>query len=307
MTSDALRLADLEQSAVEVDGATIRYRRLRPSEPRPPLLLVHGGGANAAWWLGMIEDLSASHDVILPELSGHGDSDHRGDAYRPELWADELAAVILHAAIAPTTVVGHSMGGFVTLFLLARHPELATAAILVDSGVRPPSPGPVLPRGRERAIATRVSPDRETLLQRFRLVPEQPVTDPSLVRRIAQESIRRVDGGWTWKFDPQVFQRFSDAAIDRAARATQVPVGLIYGEHSPGCGPETVEYLENALARVVPSRVVTGAYHHVPVDEPDRCRTALMELLSELASLSARPEHPSSDRGAAAHDAEGAA
>ena len=41
----------------------------------PPLVLLHGPGANAAHWLRVIPDLVAGHRVIAPDLPGHGASD----------------------------------------------------------------------------------------------------------------------------------------------------------------------------------------------------------------------------------------
>ena len=40
----------------------------------PPLVLLHGPGANAAHWMRVIPDLVATHRVIAPDLPGHGSS-----------------------------------------------------------------------------------------------------------------------------------------------------------------------------------------------------------------------------------------
>jgi len=43
----------------------------------PPILLVHGSGANHLWWHVMLTDLRVGHRVIEIDLSGHGESEHR--------------------------------------------------------------------------------------------------------------------------------------------------------------------------------------------------------------------------------------
>ena len=55
-------------------------------------------------------------------------------------------------------------------------------------------------------LSPQVYPDRETALASYRLVPEQPCENPFIVDHIAQHSVRKVDDGWTWKFDPEVFR-----------------------------------------------------------------------------------------------------
>ena len=81
------------QHEVTVDGAVIRYRRY-PRSGRPVLLLVHGGGACAAWWDGMVPHLNDRYGLLVVDLSGHGESDHRPFGYSPELWAKELVGVL---------------------------------------------------------------------------------------------------------------------------------------------------------------------------------------------------------------------
>lgn len=266
--------------SVEVDGAAIRYLRAGDSG-HPTLVLVHGGGANRSWWYGMIPDLVADHRLLAVDLSGHGDSDHRPFGYSPELWAKEIVGVLDAEGHESATIVGHSMGGFVTTYLCSLWPGRVKRAVLIDSGLREPDSAGATPRGRERKIRNRVYPTKEDALARFRLVPEQPSVNPAMEAVVAEWSLRETDDGWMWKFDPQVFKRFTDVGLKRAVRRVTQPIGLIYGQHSPGCGPVTIAFLQNMLGREVPSRMVAGAYHHVPVDAPESCTAALRSLLSD--------------------------
>lgn len=91
------------------------------------------------------------------------------------------------------------------------------------------------------------------------------------------------DDGWLWKFDPQVFKRFTYTGLKRAVRRVTQPIGLIYGQRSPGCGPVTIGSFQNMLGREIPSRMVADAYRHVPVDSPESCTAALRSLFSGRA------------------------
>lgn len=89
----------------------------------PTLVLMPGGGSNRSWRYGMIPDLAADHRLLVVDLSGHGDSDHRPFGYSPGLWAKEIVGVPDAEGHEAATIVGHSMGGFVTTSLCSRWPS----------------------------------------------------------------------------------------------------------------------------------------------------------------------------------------
>lgn len=95
---------------IEVEGCPIRVRSW--GEPgKPPLVLVHGGGAHSGWWDHIAPFFTRTHTVVAPDLSGHGDSGTRA-SYAVSVWAREvLAAAQVSGSSARPTIVGHSMGG----------------------------------------------------------------------------------------------------------------------------------------------------------------------------------------------------
>lgn len=59
----------------------------------PPLLLLHGPGESALWWMRVLPDLVTTHRVIVPDLPGHGDSEGSDRTLTAEgvfAWLDEL-------------------------------------------------------------------------------------------------------------------------------------------------------------------------------------------------------------------------
>ena len=67
-------------------------------------------------------------------------------------------------------------------------------------------------RRQEAAARRACTPDIDTALGRFRLIPEQPCQHPYVVDYIARQSLRAVEGGWTWKFDPALFDHLEMGA-----------------------------------------------------------------------------------------------
>lgn len=264
---------------LEFEGSRVRYRRF--SNPgRPPLLLVHGGGGHGGWWSKVVPHLSPQFDLIVPDLSGNGDSDHR-DTYSPELWAAELAAIVRNEVTGAISYVGHSMGGLVGIYFATRFARLTERLVLIDSGLREPAGKGLQPRGRERR-ATKRYPSEDAALARFRLRPGDTTADPRLLEAVGRQGIRRVEGGWTWKFDPAASQRFTDRSLHDQLVLIDCPLGIVYGEKSEVVGPENVAYVQRRVGRPVPTIEIPEAYHHVPLDAPSECAAAVEYLLQEL-------------------------
>ena len=74
----------------------------------------------------------------------------------------------------------------------------------------------------------RVYPTREAAISRFHPIPDQP-TLPYVLAHVASTSIRAVDGGWSWKFDPAVFGRSMGTPI--LLRQLDCRVALFHAEH----------------------------------------------------------------------------
>lgn len=267
--------------SVTVDGCVVRYRHLALTGG-PRMLLVHGGAAHGGWWVDVVPGLAERYDLVVPDLSGHGDSGQR-DRYEPEAWADELAAVISALGSDPVLVVGHSIGGRTAAYLAARWPRLVAGLVMIDTSLRLPGPD-----GWKRSDKVRrpkkPHPTVESALARFRLEPPETTADSELLRRVGRLSLERVPEGFTWRFDPNALRRFTDAGVYQEMDRVQCPVGLIHGALSPLVGPETVSYLRQALPGDphIPYRVVPNAYHHVPLDEPQQCRIAIEDVLGRL-------------------------
>src|SRR5690242_1131914 len=190
-----------------VDGATVHY--LSWGEPgRRGLVFVHGGGAHAHWWTHVAATFAAQFRVVALDLSGHGDSVHR-EHYDLEQWTDEVIAVADAGAITgPPVVIGHSMGGFVTIATAARHAEALSGVIVCDSPVTEPDPEIGAYHLREAFGRPRTYESVDEAVARFRTVPGQEHYLDYVIDHVARRSLRRVADGWQWKFDRRIFEQF---------------------------------------------------------------------------------------------------
>jgi len=102
----------------------------------PPLVLLHGAYLSAEAMAPLRDGLLATHQVVVPEMQGHG---RTADADRPlsyEQMADDAAALILELGMAPADVVGYSMGAGIGLQLAIRHPEAVRRLVVISGSYR---------------------------------------------------------------------------------------------------------------------------------------------------------------------------
>lgn len=268
-----------ESREIDYDGVRIAYRAWGKSEASP-VVLVHGGAAHAGWWDSTAPFLAADHRVLSIDLSGHGDSDRR-KKYAITTWADEVMAVAAAESDLAPVVFGHSMGGFVALTAGRDHGSSLRGVAAIDSPVRELSAEAkawIAEGGRGDIPGTKIYPDRETILSRFRTLPEDTSTLTYVKDHIAEGSIVEVDGGWTWKFDPHIF--LSSRMEPEELAAIDCEVALIRGERGMAT-TDITDLVAERLGGHVPVTLIPDAGHHIMLDQPVALIAVLQTLLGQ--------------------------
>ncbi|HOE69800.1 MAG TPA: alpha/beta fold hydrolase [Brevefilum sp.] len=99
----------------------------------PPLLLLHGFGLNRSIWRDLVENHLGNHQVIMPDLRGHGESDAPPGPYAMALLARDIAVLLETLYVDRAIVCGHSMGGYVALAFAEQFPEKLVGLGLVTT------------------------------------------------------------------------------------------------------------------------------------------------------------------------------
>ena len=290
--------APVERFTVEVEGVPIAALAWG-ERGAPVLVLVHGGAAHAQWWAPLAPLLADRLRVVAFDMSGHGDSGRR-DVYSVTTWAAEVLAVAAAAGgSGRPVVVGHSMGGFVTIATAALHGTELEGAIIIDAPVHRPDPETMEGIAGGMFRAPKVYPDLAEGMRHFHLVPPQPCANGWLVGHVARHSLTEVEGGVTWKFDRGVFTQRSGPnnpsdfgpLLARAA----CRVAIVNGSDSAIVSEDTREYMAELLADSpaaiagVPFIEVPEARHHVPLDQPIALVTALRAILGSWRPVGTAP------------------
>ena len=99
----------------------------------PPLILVHGGLDHSRSWDHLAQALRETFHVVAPDLRGHGESEWAsGSSYSLADHVYDLACLVKSAGFDKVTIVGHSMGGMVSMTYAGAFPEKVSRLVVLD-------------------------------------------------------------------------------------------------------------------------------------------------------------------------------
>jgi pimeloyl-ACP methyl ester carboxylesterase len=267
---------DVEGPSIIPDGTRMQQR--------PTIVLIHGGPGtyDHSIFKPYFGRLARDAQVVYLDLRGHGRSWHEDPAaWSLDLCADDVRAFCDELGIESPIVLGHSMGGFVTILYGARHPGHAGALILQSTMARF---------------------DFDRLVERFRALGGDHVAD--IVRRdFSGEALREEE--WApayaiygpripsrWERDrvirhPQVasvgmehFRAYD--VVDQLAAITSptlVCVGALDPVTPPAAAEEIIDGLAPGIGRL---EVLEDAGHFPWLDVPDRYWSVIDSFLATV-------------------------
>ena len=118
---------------VEVNGLNLYFETHGAGRP---LILLHGGLGSGEMFGPILPALAERHQVIAPDLQGHG---RTADIDRPidvRLMADDIAALIEHLGLDQPDVVGYSLGGGVALQTAIKYPAMVRRLVVASANIR---------------------------------------------------------------------------------------------------------------------------------------------------------------------------
>ena len=108
------------------------------------IVLVHGVNDHAGTWAAIAGPLAKTHRVIIPDLAGHGESDPTSGPIPLPLMVEKLHAILDTQKVGKVTLVGNSMGAWVSMLYAVEHPERVGKLVLESGGGMAIAPGVAL-------------------------------------------------------------------------------------------------------------------------------------------------------------------
>jgi len=243
-----------------------------------PILFVHGFPLSGGLWAPLVEPLSATHKLIIPDLRGFGRS-AVADTARMSDFADDLRGLLREIGEnRPVVLVGLSMGGYIAFEFFRRHADVLRALVLADTRAEPDAPE--ARKGRLES-ADKVMSEGSAV-----------VADPMREKLFAPHASAALKDEWhaiMASTDPRAVAATLRGMADRpdsrrTLHAIHVPTLVVVGEHDAITPPELAQTIHTEIAGSMLA-IISGAGHMPPVEKPAAFANAVKRFLATLPAM----------------------
>ena len=262
----------------------------------PPLLLVHGGRDHCRNWDWLAEALREEWHIIAPDLRGHGDSQWMiGGSYGLSEYVYDIAQLLHQTKHQPITIIGHSLGGAISLQYAALYPEAVRKLIAIEGLGWPPDrvkdreDKPSEERITEwvdftRSISGRAARRYPSIEEAFQRMQEaNPHLTPDQAQHLTIHGVNQnEDGTYSWKYDNYTRIRapfgFPESERQKLWQRITCATLLVRGTESWASDPEIDGRAQNF--RNAQFANIKGAGHWVHHDKLTEFKLLAQEFLA---------------------------
>jgi pimeloyl-ACP methyl ester carboxylesterase len=243
------------------------------------VVLLHAFPTNRTLWAAVADELaSEALRIVTPDLRGFGGSPLGDDSPSLDVVADDVIGLLDQLGIERAVIGGVSLGGYVTLNLLRRHPERVMALVLVDTKA---AADDIAGKSRRETMAVTVLSDGNNDVYTDGWVNTLVGATTRQWRAGAVAQVR------TWAVETSVetvawYQRAMAARPDSFAdlAATQMPALIVVGSEDEITPVTDAEAMRQALRRATLS-VLASSGHLSPLEVPADVALVLREFLAQ--------------------------
>lgn len=260
---------------VVCDGYTLCYTDQGEGEP---VVLLHGFCGSSGYWEQLVPLLSGSYRCIAPDLRGHGSSDAPLGKYSIEQMADDVLKLLDELNLPKATMLGHSMGGYITLSFAQRYAARLNGFGLIHStGYADDEAGK---EKRLKAVSTIQSEGVTAFIDG--LIPGLFAPDTAKARPELIEKAKEIG----YLTPPQGAAGAALAMRERPDRrdvisASALPVLLVAGENDRVAPPEKVFSADRPN---ITKATIQGAGHMSMMEAPEELARVILRFLEQTAS-----------------------
>ena len=243
--------ATISRGVVEIDGRRLSYLSAGGTTGGQTILLIHGSGVSARYWVNQLRELGGVLRVLAVDLPGHRESDPN-EAASVEEYAQAVASALDALRTGPVLTAGHSLGGAVAIALAARRPDAVRGLVLLSSCAQMPKTD----GAGERFLAALPGPLRKlfffSMARKILFAPGAPAQAVSLgmyeLRACRPETILK---------DVRAAKNMD---LTEPAARLDVPTLILCGSRNTLTPPALSERLASLIARSR-LRIIEGAGH----------------------------------------------
>jgi len=263
-----------------MDTLPLAHRFLGGSPDAPPVVLLHGLLGSARNWQTSGRLLAGTCRVYAPDLRNHGESPHHAVMDYPSMAADVLHC-IGELQLERVHLVGHSMGGKVSMYLACRYPEKVASLTVVDI-----APRAVPPRWtREFEIMRRMPVAGFQRRSEAEAWLEGEISDWAFRKFLVSNLDRDPDGGFRWIINLEILQKALPnlfRQIPHDGQRYEGPVLFLRGERSRFIEDSDEEMIRRFFP-FVRMQTIADAGHNVHFDQPGAFVEQLVSFIGKTA------------------------
>lgn len=251
----------------------LHYRILGKGEA---VLWIHGFGEDSRVWEGYVDDTFSQFKNIIPDLPGFGKSDADKTPTSIDQMAIAVKAVLDKEGVDRVNVIGHSMGGYIALALVANYPGLVSRLCLFHS--QPFADSDEKKQGRKKLIDFLNKNGLEPWVKEF-----YPALFAEGYRKNLSDTIKKLmDRGSQYRLESVV--NATEAMIGRADRSEALagfggPVLFIVGNEDAAI-PEKNSLEQLDLPDTAFAEMLDNVAHMGMFEAPAETKKAIYELLT---------------------------
>jgi 3-oxoadipate enol-lactonase len=237
---------------IRVNNVTLNYTE-RGLPQGSPIVFIHGFPFNHSMWEPQMKALPNHFRAITYDVRGHGESDVGDGQYSIEFFVDDLIALMDHLVIKRAILCGLSMGGYIALRAIERHPERVSALILCDTRSEADSDdGKVKRSATVRSVKTTGVAAFAQEFVRLVFAPETFETNPLLVASIKE----MIEANPPLGICGTALALASRTDTTKALSSIKVPTLVVVGEHDKLTAPDAARAMQDKIAgselRIIP-------------------------------------------------------
>jgi 3-oxoadipate enol-lactonase len=243
------------------NGPALRY--WDDGGDRPPMMLIHGVGADGTSWDQIGAALSPEFRILRLDLRGHGRSGHIEGALTLDDFVRDVVDVLDATAVPAAHIVGFSLGGMIAQGLALNHPDRVRRLVLLS------------------AVAGRTAEERERVQSRLAILREQGIEaisgasqerwfTPDFIARnpdLVALRMRQLKQNHAPSY-AAAYTVFSTSDLGGELHAIAAPALIATGEHDLGSNTRMARFMHDQI-RGSQLEILPGLRHSILVEAPD--------------------------------------
>lgn len=238
----------------------------------PTLVFVHCWCCNRKFWKNQFPVFAKKYRVIALDLAGHGDSGKDRKKYTIDAYAQDVATVIKELKLKKVILIGHSMGGPVSIVTASLLPKTVIGVVGVDTLHNLEQK---YPEQQKKAFMAQMKENFPNTVKFMLNMMFPDNADPKVKEKIVKAmssaaprvGIESMDSIWSMD-------------VAAAVKKANVPVRCVNADLFP-----TNLEIGKKHAKSFDAKIIKGAGHFPQIEKPELFNKLLMETIEELAKL----------------------